>query len=159
MGLGTGVPDLMKIDGDFYKSTMREHLSRRIETNPRYSLRAYAKALTVDVSDLSKVFSNKKALSIPNAEKISYKLGLDPDEKDLFMLSVFTDHQERGRKKRIPQTILENVDRKERALNTDEFRIVADWYHAAILELSYICLLYTSPSPRDRQKSRMPSSA
>ena len=26
-------------------------------------------------------------------------------------------------------------------------------------ELSPICLLYTSPSPRDRQKSRMPSSA
>ena len=25
--------------------------------------------------------------------------------------------------------------------------------------LYYICLLYTSPSPRDRQKSRMPSSA
>ena len=26
-------------------------------------------------------------------------------------------------------------------------------------EPNYICLLYTSPSPRDRQKSRMPSSA
>ena len=26
-------------------------------------------------------------------------------------------------------------------------------------ELSINCLLYTSPSPRDRQKSRMPSSA
>eukprot|EP01017_Pseudomicrothorax_dubius_P022643 TRINITY_DN24485_c0_g1_i2.p1 TRINITY_DN24485_c0_g1~~TRINITY_DN24485_c0_g1_i2.p1 ORF type:complete len:145 (+),score=13.10 TRINITY_DN24485_c0_g1_i2:145-579(+) len=26
-------------------------------------------------------------------------------------------------------------------------------------EENYICLLYTSPSPRDRQKSRMPSSA
>ena len=26
-------------------------------------------------------------------------------------------------------------------------------------ELAGICLLYTSPSPRDRQKSRMPSSA
>ena len=26
-------------------------------------------------------------------------------------------------------------------------------------ELDGICLLYTSPSPRDRQKSRMPSSA
>ena len=25
--------------------------------------------------------------------------------------------------------------------------------------ITYICLLYTSPSPRDRQKSRMPSSA
>ena len=28
-----------------------------------------------------------------------------------------------------------------------------------LLELSVYCLLYTSPSPRDRQKSRMPSSA
>ena len=27
------------------------------------------------------------------------------------------------------------------------------------ISLSYHCLLYTSPSPRDRQKSRMPSSA
>ena len=27
------------------------------------------------------------------------------------------------------------------------------------LVVSWICLLYTSPSPRDRQKSRMPSSA
>ena len=28
-----------------------------------------------------------------------------------------------------------------------------------VVLLSYDCLLYTSPSPRDRQKSRMPSSA
>ena len=30
---------------------------------------------------------------------------------------------------------------------------------AAHGSLTYVCLLYTSPSPRDRQKSRMPSSA
>ena len=29
----------------------------------------------------------------------------------------------------------------------------------ALPDLTQICLLYTSPSPRDRQKSRMPSSA
>ena len=28
-----------------------------------------------------------------------------------------------------------------------------------VVKLNMICLLYTSPSPRDRQKSRMPSSA
>ena len=28
-----------------------------------------------------------------------------------------------------------------------------------VLAFGLICLLYTSPSPRDRQKSRMPSSA
>ena len=31
------------------------------------------------------------------------------------------------------------------------------WYN--ILAASFICLLYTSPSPRDRTRSRMPSSA
>ena len=30
---------------------------------------------------------------------------------------------------------------------------------ADVPDWNYICLLYTSPSPRDRQKSRMPSSA
>ena len=30
---------------------------------------------------------------------------------------------------------------------------------AKLISLGYDCLLYTSPSPRDRQKSRMPSSA
>ena len=39
------------------------------------------------------------------------------------------------------------------AADDSHMRIAADgtWYHD--------CLLYTSPSPRDRQKSRMPSSA
>ena len=40
-----------------------------------------------------------------------------------------------------------------------------DYIEQLVIELKrrlkdpYICLLYTSPSPRDRQKSRMPSSA
>ena len=33
-----------------------------------------------------------------------------------------------------------------------------EWYRAAYADFKN-CLLYTSPSPRDRQKSRMPSSA
>ena len=31
--------------------------------------------------------------------------------------------------------------------------------YIGVICLCYLCLLYTSPSPRDRQKSRMPSSA
>ena len=30
---------------------------------------------------------------------------------------------------------------------------------SALMGLPYVCLLYTSPSPRDRTRSRMPSSA
>ena len=32
-------------------------------------------------------------------------------------------------------------------------------HHSSLYDDAWICLLYTSPSPRDRQKSRMPSSA
>ena len=42
--------------------------------------------------------------------------------------------------------------------------VLTDWAKAhpaetAFLEKYTICLLYTSPSPRDRTRSRMPSSA
>ena len=37
--------------------------------------------------------------------------------------------------------------------------ILLEKLQPVILQLKKSCLLYTSPSPRDRQKSRMPSSA
>ena len=53
-----------------------------------------------------------------------------------------------------------NTDKNDRGVHTvcakvtDEF---LQWSKKVGNDL--ICLLYTSPSPRDRQKSRMPSSA
>ena len=41
-------------------------------------------------------------------------------------------------------------------LNEDDDRVVGA---PQKIRWTYSCLLYTSPSPRDRQKSRMPSSA
>ena len=45
-----------------------------------------------------------------------------------------------------------NRPEKKNALNSEMINELA-------LCTDYACLLYTSPSPRDRQKSRMPSSA
>ena len=42
---------------------------------------------------------------------------------------------------------------------TDLLAQVADVHVQAAVVQGQLCLLYTSPSPRDRQKSRMPSSA
>ena len=42
---------------------------------------------------------------------------------------------------------------------TDGAIVNADISPSAAIASSKVCLLYTSPSPRDRQKSRMPSSA
>ena len=40
-----------------------------------------------------------------------------------------------------------------------DFKVGGDDVVAVVVKLDVDCLLYTSPSPRDRQKSRMPSSA
>ena len=39
------------------------------------------------------------------------------------------------------------------------FVLIGAEFIAMILVVVYVCLLYTSPSPRDRTRSRMPSSA
>ena len=52
---------------------------------------------------------------------------------------------------------------RNRAVSNDEFEILlahhSEWPDRTRPNLSHICLLYTSPSPRDQRGSRMPSSA
>ena len=43
-------------------------------------------------------------------------------------------------------------------VNISLFGVASDWMNVPLLQYKY-CLLYTSPSPRDRTRSRMPSSA
>ena len=44
-------------------------------------------------------------------------------------------------------------------LERDQLTSGTTWHAAGLIGQLGACLLYTSPSPRDRQKSRMPSSA
>ena len=49
--------------------------------------------------------------------------------------------------------------RKDLCFDRFVFYAMQSEFFQRSVELSWSCLLYTSPSPRDRQKSRMPSSA
>ena len=61
------------------------------------------------------------------------------------------------------QQILERNIPLANAINTEkacsELLIAPTYWKSCIYLIIRTCLLYTSPSPRDRQKSRMPSSA
>ena len=69
------------------------------------------------------------------------------------------------------ETIFESLDGVEEVysgyaggttINPNYYQVMSgETGHAEAIEIIYVssCLLYTSPSPRDRQKSRMPSSA
>ena len=53
------------------------------------------------------------------------------------------------------------VKAAQRKTEADDFRMAREQWAitVVVLVLAAICLLYTSPSPRDRTRSRMPSSA
>ena len=58
------------------------------------------------------------------------------------------------------QTINDYYDREIDAINEPYRPIPSGAIPLGQVKLQiWVCLLYTSPSPRDRQKSRMPSSA
>ena len=48
---------------------------------------------------------------------------------------------------------------ENRSVAKTEMALLSDLQVSLNQDISYICLLYTSPSPRDRTRSRMPSSA
>ena len=64
-----------------FRGFLERELTRRMEDNPSYSLRAFAQHLDVDPSLLSKVITNKRKPSNAFVEKVGLRLGLKP--KDL----------------------------------------------------------------------------
>ena len=65
---------------------------------------------------------------------------------------------ESGTIARIPM-VNENYLKKIKRVAIDSNRIILETRRGVYFEFRYVCLLYTSPSPRDRTRSRMPSSA
>ena len=92
------------------------------------------------------------------AETISYlvergipvmsHVGLRPQS-----MNVLGGFRARGRRKEVADEIIENAKAADKA---GSFAVVVEGVSA---ELAENCLLYTSPSPRDKRQSRMPSSA
>ena len=54
---------------------------------------------------------------------------------------------------------LEDIKNSQESIIDKINHVITDLFQNPDKDLEKSCLLYTSPSPRDRQKSRMPSSA
>ena len=59
----------------------------------------------------------------------------------------------------IDTPMFSKIERGERRAKREQVLLLAELLEADANELLTICLLYTSPSPRDLSTSRMPSSA
>lgn len=107
---------------DERKVFLLNELTSRKNRNPSYSLRAFARDLGLGVTSLSDFFKGKRDLSKSNWIKVTQKLHLSPQEAEKLLL-----REDASKGQKLP-------DRE--VLKEDVFRLIADWYYLAILNLA-----------------------
>jgi uncharacterized protein (TIGR02147 family) len=102
-----------EISRSLFVSLLRQELDLRLQRNPRYSRRAFAKALGIDQSFLSKVLAGQRLPSIDLIAKAKTRLRLD-----------------------LVQATKKNskLDLQYQSIE-DSFHLMAEWGHFALLEL------------------------
>ena len=122
-----------------YHDLLNEEFEKRKDLNSSYSLRAFARDLGISAPRLSQVLNQKHGLSLDAATKIAEKLKLDSESKQWFCDSVGSIHA-RGFNQRV--NFKEKINQYKRVatsyseLQLEYFKVISDWYHFAILELT-----------------------
>lgn len=116
-----------------FRSYLQQELLRRCKANARYSLRAFAGFLDVESSALSKILNGKRALSPVMFDRMSGRLGLDPEQAEALRPGKL--RRARGGR---PEHEAHVAAPEYRELSLDLFQAIAEWYHYAILELTQV---------------------
>jgi len=127
----------MHATGCYYRDLLRDELDRRTRKNPRYSLRAFARSLEIDATALWRVLTGRRHLTQKSASQLADKLGCDAEGRRMFLASVARERE---------QEKLKDVDGATAAaardpilnLAAEQFAVIAEWHHYAILELTYV---------------------
>lgn len=117
---------------------LKKEFMRRLGDNEKYSLRAFARDLNLSPSRLSETMNLKTGVSLPTVEKISIRLKLSKTERgvlrDLYLLE--------GKKNLAAREVaVQNLSKarernKIKSLDTEKFKVIAEWYHAAIIQMT-----------------------
>lgn len=129
----------------FYRLHLKGELSRRSARNRRYSLRAFARALSLDPGLLSKVLAGQASLSLKAALKVVAALHLAPDEQRLFMESIADEHKQKELSSVSPEFAQYEPPEVDE-LDLETFRVIADVTHYALLELTFVEDFESSPA-------------
>lgn len=119
-------PDLEQMD---FRNFLQRTLVQRCKSNPSYSLRAYARALGVDSSYISKLLNGKRDISPKVVQRLAPKLGLSPEQ--IRKISKTKKELKNGEQVVSASALQANYTQ----VTEDIFQLISDWYHYAILEL------------------------
>ena len=121
-----------------YRKYLKDQLGLKALANPQYSLRAFARDLEISPQVLSSVLSGKKNISSEVALELAQRLKLSDEERSYFYDLVELSQAKTQNLREIIQYRLSRYEQNKsyRTIQEDVFKIIADWHHAAILELT-----------------------
>jgi uncharacterized protein (TIGR02147 family) len=126
---------------DSYRSFLQAELAERMQRNPKYSLRAMARALGLASSTLSEVINGRANFSTSTAHRVALALNLKDQETtylcDLVQLESTRDPETR---QMLTDRLRRNYPKHRVASNLalDQFEQMSNWYHMAMLELPHL---------------------
>jgi uncharacterized protein (TIGR02147 family) len=131
----------------FYRKRLKQVLAERCDRNPRYSVRAFANGIKIDVGTISRVLAGKQIPSLKLSLRLMDGIDLVSEERELFLASVAEAQRERNLKRISPAfEAMKAPKLTQKVLDIDFYRVIADWYHVAIMELTFTENFESSPA-------------
>lgn len=116
-----------------YRSYLRAELARRSTINPSYSLRAFARALSLAPGALSEILNGKRTLGPKKAMEITQKLALGPEERNWFLKSLERKVTVKESEENSGKVEVEGADFEIKGfIDAETWTIESDWLHKAI---------------------------
>ena len=114
-----------------YQNVLAATFQQRKAHNARYSMRAFARSLGLDVGLLSKVLAGKQILSIGSGRKVARSLALAAEETNLFLDSL----GEAQKQQRLGKQAADASAHLIRRIEQDSIAVIGELHHFAIMEL------------------------
>jgi uncharacterized protein (TIGR02147 family) len=123
-----------------YREILQKELMHRKDRRQGYSLRAFARDLQLTPPRLSEILSGNEGISEKTGEKIAIALKLKPRQKKMWMNLVRKESSRSPLFRKLAAAELQKLsrNREDRQLETDEFHLISDWWHGALLELTQL---------------------
>ena len=136
----------MNVDKVNYRYLISHELKTRVQKNPSYSLRAFAKFLEVSPAYLSQIFAQKRILSDERAKDFAKKLKWPSKKRKLFLALI---QYEKSKDLQVKQDFLEQIEDLSELdfieLQEDQFQLISEGYHYSIIELTNLKAVRSDP--------------
>lgn len=118
-----------------YRDILRDHLKKRQDLNPRYSLRSFSLKIGLSPSKVSEVLSGKKKLSVDRLDEVALKLNLKGKEKEIFLASGELESTYSERKLKNKEDLRKKLEKLSRELSAEKTEQRNAWYFGAVKAL------------------------